>query len=239
MEEDLTDRAACFGLIPAAGHGARFGAGTPKQYLEVAGRTLLHHACAALARHPRIERVYVVLSPADDRFAGGVPEDFGDRLVPLHCGGPTRAASVRNGLIAARGEIDAGDWVLVHDAARPCLGTRELERLIAEVDEDPVGGLLALPLADTVKRDDGAGRVRTTEPRAGLWRALTPQMFRYGVLLEALARRGAGEITDEASAVERLGFAPRLVAGEATNIKVTWPADLALAAAILADLTPR
>src|SRR5690606_6468396 len=130
---------------------------------------------------------------------------------PLYCGGAARAATVFNALFALRDRIEDEDWVLVHDAARPCLSQAELDRLFAELDDDPVGGLLALPLTDTLKRADGASRVAATEPRAGLWRALTPQMFRYRLLLEALHARP--EATDEAMAVEDLGLRPRLVAG--------------------------
>ena len=220
-----------FGLIPAAGTGSRFGGELPKQYQALHGRALLAYAVDVLSIETPLTRVYVVYTQDDRRCAqvAGVSK----RVVPLACGGATRAESVRNGLSALRGELRDADWVLVHDAVRPCLPQDALRRLLHEVGEDAVGGLLAIPLADTLKRDDGAGRVASTEPRTGLWQAQTPQMFRYGVLWEAYKGKRGLEATDEASAVERLGLKPRLVQGSSANIKVTFPADLLLAAAIL------
>ena len=223
-----------FGLVPAAGSGARFGEAQPKQYLPLAGRTVLEHAVGALARHPAIECVFVVLAPGDARFARCDFSRLASPVVPLHCGGPTRAASVFNALIALRDRVQAHDWVLVHDAARPCLSQAELDRLLHELRAEEVGGLLALPLADTLKRADEANRAAGTLPRDALWRALTPQMYRYGLLVEALYRARATHPTDESAAVEALGLRPRLVAGAASNIKITYPEDMALASAILA-----
>jgi len=222
-----------FALVPAAGGGSRLGAATPKQYLTVAGHPLLYHALRELALNPRIERVFVVLAPGDTRFRAVAWGELGARMQPLYCGGETRAASVYNGLLAARDAIAGDDWVLVHDAARPCVSPAAIERLIGAVGEDGAGGLLALPVADTLKRGNGDGRVAATEPRDGLWHAQTPQMFRYDVLIEALRRCGPAIVTDEASAIESMGLKPRLVMGESTNLKVTYPEDLALAAAIL------
>jgi 2-C-methyl-D-erythritol 4-phosphate cytidylyltransferase len=221
-----------FGLIPAAGAGARFGAETPKQYTEIAGRPLLHHAVRALASHPAIEVVFVVLAVDDQRFAGVDWSAFGDRIAPLFCGGPTRRDSVLNGLIAMADMVNPDDWVLVHDAARPCLDDATLKRLIDAVSGDDVGGILAVPVADTLKRAADDGRIAATEARDGLWQAQTPQMFRHAVLVRALA--GAGDVTDEAAAVEALGLRPRLVQGSARNLKVTYPEDVAVAAALLA-----
>lgn len=221
-------------LIPAAGGGTRLGAARPKQYLTVGGAALLHHAVASLLADARIEQVFVVLAPTDSEFRTHDWSAFGERLVPLYCGGAARAASVYNGLLAINDAVAADDWVLVHDAARPCLTPAALARLIAAVQGDDTGGLLAVPLADTVKRADAHDRVATTEPRDGLWRAQTPQMFRYRLLLEALHGAPLDAITDEASAVERLGLQPLLVTGEACNLKVTWAEDLALAELILA-----
>jgi len=223
------------GLIPAAGGGTRLGAPLPKQYLPLAGRPLLHHAVAGLLADERVEHVYVVLAPGDSHFRALDWGAFGERMEPLYCGGGVRAASVYNGLLAINDAVDVDDWVLVHDAARPCLTHTALARLISEVNDDPAGGLLAIPLADTLKTGDAAGRVVATPPRNGMWRAQTPQMFRYRLLLEALRTAPPGEITDEASAVERLGLHPRLVPGEERNLKVTYPEDLALAEAILAS----
>jgi 2-C-methyl-D-erythritol 4-phosphate cytidylyltransferase len=177
--------------------------------------------------------VFVVLAPADVHYRTltGAGPQAGVRA--LYCGGETRAASVYNGLLAARDVIGGDDWVLVHDAARPCLTREALDRLIREVGEDDAGGLLAIPVADTLKRGDVDARVVATERREGLWQAQTPQMFRYSLLIEALRRSGAATITDEAGAIERLGLQPRLVMGEARNIKVTYAEDLELAALIL------
>ena len=222
-----------FALVPAAGGGSRLGAATPKQYLPLAGHPLLYHALRALALTPRIERVFVVLAPGDTQFRAVAWGELGARTQPLYCGGETRAASVYNGLLAARDAFAGDDWVLVHDAARPCVSAAAIERLIGAVGQDGAGGLLALPVADTLKRGNGDGRVCATEPRDGLWQAQTPQMFRYDVLIEALRRCGPAIVTDEAGAIERMGLKPRLVMGESTNLKVTYPEDLALAAAIL------
>jgi len=224
--------ARLFGLIPAAGSGARFGAGRPKQYVEIAGRPMLFHAVRALAGHPAIETVFVVLAVDDERYAQIDWSAFGARVAPLFCGGPTRRASVHNGLIAIADTVDPDDWVLVHDAARPCLDGPTLARLIETLAGDPVGGILAVPVADTLKRAGADDRILRTEPREGLWQAQTPQMFRHGVLLQALG--AAGEVTDEAAAVEATGLAPRLVAGSARNLKVTYPEEVAVAAALLA-----
>lgn len=220
-------------LIPAAGGGTRLAAEKPKQYLTLAGATLLHHAVASLLGDARIEQVFVVLAPGDVEFRTHDWSAFGDRLVPLYCGGEARAASVYNGLLAINDAVAADDWILVHDAARPCLSALALDRLIASVTADDTGGLLAIPLADTVKRSDAGGRVAVTEPRDGLWRAQTPQMFRYRLLLEALHGAPLASVTDEASAVERLGLKPLLVTGEACNLKVTFAEDLELAELLL------
>lgn len=221
-----------FGLIPAAGSGARFGAAVPKQYAEIAGRPMLFHAVRALAAHPAIEVVFVVLAVDDRRYAQVDWSMFGDRVAPLFCGGPTRRASVHNGLIAMANTVDPDDWVLVHDAARPCLDADTLARLIDALGSDAVGGILAVPVADTLKRAGEDGRIARTESREGLWQAQTPQMFRHGVLAHALG--GAEDVTDEAAAVEAMGLAPRLVTGSARNLKVTYPDEVAVAAALIA-----
>ena len=220
-------------LIPAAGSGARLGAGLPKQYVEIAGRPLLYHALRVLALHPRIEQVFVVLTQGDDRFQRFDWSEFGARVKPLYCGGETRAASVFNGLLATRDVIAAADWVLVHDAARPCLGREEIDRLFGELDEDDTGGLLAVPAADTLKRANRESRVAATEPRENLWLAQTPQMFRYRLLIEALRAADPAVVTDEARAIEGMGLKPRLVMGDTRNIKVTYPEDLELAELLL------
>jgi 2-C-methyl-D-erythritol 4-phosphate cytidylyltransferase len=218
-----------YAIVPAAGSGARFGAEKPKQYLDLLGRPLIFHTLAALTAHPAIERVWVVLAPDDPWWPRHDWSELGPKLETLRCGGATRAESVGNGLKAALAADD--DWILVHDAARPCLSRPMLDALCDELADDPVGGILAVPVADTLKRADDQQRVAATEPRDGLWQAQTPQMFRYGRLVEALENHNA--VTDEAGAIEALGLKPKLVRGDSTNLKVTFPADLALAAMIL------
>ncbi len=222
-------------LIPAAGAGARMGAAAPKQYLPLAGRPMLYHSIKCMAVPP-VETVFVVLAPDDTTFAQFDWGEFGGRLEPLYCGGATRRDSVHNGLIAAMAAVDADDWVLVHDAARPCLPRADLARLIDTLKDDEVGGLLALPAADTVKRATPDARVTATEDRSQLWLAQTPQMFRAGLLAQAL-HTAHGEVTDEASAVEQMGLKPRLVAGSRLNLKVTYPEDVLIAEGILGRRT--
>ena len=209
------------------------GMATPKQYLEIGGRPLIEHTLRAIAADPRISRVFVILAPGDTQFRA--LSSAPGNIETLYCGGETRSASVYNGLVAVRDAVSGDDWVLVHDAARPCLSAAALSRLIAQVGENDAGGLLAIPVADTLKRADAGNRVVSTESREGLWQAQTPQMFRYGVLVEALRRAGAAGVTDEAGAVERLGLKPKLVMGEARNLKVTYPEDLELAARLLGE----
>lgn len=218
-----------FALVPAAGSGSRMGADRPKQYAPLAGRPLIAHALHTLCAHPRIEQVLVVLAPGDRDFAALDWSGCAGKLQPLYCGGETRAASVFNGLLAANDAIDGNDWVLVHDAARPGLAAADIDRLIAELADSDVGGLLALPAADTLKRANAEREVLRTESRDHLWHAQTPQMFRYRVLVEALRRADIAAVTDEASAVEQAGERPRLVCGSAANFKVTYAEDLALA----------
>lgn len=221
-------------LLAAAGVGARMVADTPKQYLPIHGRPMLWYALQAFEHHPCIERVYVVLSPADSWWAG---HDWSGlhKLSVLRCGGTTRAQSVLNGLKAIKTEVAADDWVLVHDAARPCLSAALLDRLLIALADDPVGGILAVPVTDTLKRVGADGRIVKTVSRTGIWAAQTPQMFRYGLLLQALEQAKA-EVTDEACAVEALGFAPRPVESDRSNLKVTFPDDLEVAAWRLASV---
>jgi 2-C-methyl-D-erythritol 4-phosphate cytidylyltransferase len=220
-----------FGLVPAAGSGTRFGNAGPKQYSPLAGKPMLHHSIARLLAAPEVEIVFVVLPPADREFREHDWSAFGERLAPLYCGGASRRDSVLNGLVACASAVDPNDWMLVHDAVRPCLGKADLRRLIDEAGTDEVGGILAVPVADTLKRSDDEHRVVATEAREGLWQAQTPQMFRHGMLLRAL--RDAEHVTDDASAVEALGYKPKLVQGSTKNLKVTFPADLEIASGIL------
>ncbi|MDR3087805.1 MAG: 2-C-methyl-D-erythritol 4-phosphate cytidylyltransferase [Azoarcus sp.] len=220
-----------FALVPAAGSGTRMGGGQPKQYLPLLGKPLIHHTLAVLCTTPGIERVFVVLSIDDAEWARHDWSALGPRLTPLFCGGPTRADSVLAGLRAIAGETFNDDWVLVHDAARPCLARWHIENLMRALAHDDVGGLLATPMDDTLKRADTHGRIAATVSREGLWRAQTPQMFRYTMLRRALESvRG---VTDEAGAIEAAGLRPKLVEGDASNLKVTWPFDLRLAEWIL------
>ena len=220
-----------YAIVPAAGSGSRFGAEKPKQYLDLLGRPLIFHTLAALCACPDIERVWVVLAPDDPWWPRYDWSELGAKLETVRCGGATRAESVTNGLQAAAMVASDDDWVLVHDAARPCISPAMLDALFDELANDPVGGILAVPVADTLKRADVEQRVAATEPRDGLWQAQTPQMFRYGLLCDALQK--CSNVTDEAGAVEALGLKPKLVRGDATNLKVTYPADLPLAAMIL------
>ena len=220
-------------LIPAAGSGSRMASEFPKQYLPLLGRPLIHHTLAVFCAHPAVTQTVVVIGPDDRLWDGYDWSSLGGRIRVLRCGGDTRAATVLNGLQALYGELDNDDWVMVHDAVRPCMTMELLDRLMSELAQDQVGGLLAVPVADTLKRADAAGRVVGTESRTGLWQAQTPQMFRYGVLKQALETAGTDLPTDEAQAVEALGLAPRLVMGDVRNLKVTYPRDLALAEMIL------
>jgi 2-C-methyl-D-erythritol 4-phosphate cytidylyltransferase len=220
-------------LIPAAGIGARMGGGdTPKQYLMLGDRTMLERSIDALLADGRIDRVFVVVAPSDTRWQQLAVDE--ERVEFLPVGGASRAESVRNGLIAIAARTHDDDRVLVHDAARPCLTELQLGRLIDEVGADDGGGLLALPLADTLKRGED-GRVGITLERTGLWCAQTPQLFRAASLRAALSHGSLDAITDEASAMERAGHAPRLVLGGTGNLKVTTAEDLVLARAILAE----
>lgn len=196
---------------------------------------MLWHAIRAVCMPP-IEFVFVVLPPEDKTFISHDWSAFSGKLEPLFCGGETRRDSVYNGLVAAMAAVDADDWVLVHDAARPCLSPFDLKQLISESEKDEIGGILAVPISDTVKKaqkdEAGAQRIAGTEDRAQLWLAQTPQMFHVGLLVQAL-QRARGVVTDEATALEQLGLKPKLVAGSRENIKVTWPEDLAMADSIL------
>jgi len=225
-------------LIPCAGTGSRAGTAQPKQYQCVAGQAMVMHTLQALAKVPQIASGWVVLSPQDDFVwpDAAWPARFRREV----CGGASRAESVFNGLNAMLSAgIDPQDWVLVHDAARCLVQPEEVAHLIEACQGDEVGGLLALPLPDTLKSEAG-GRVLQTVPREHKWLAQTPQMFRVQVLRDAMAEVAGAAfagITDEASAIERLGLRPKLVAGSAQNFKVTYPADFALAEAILRNRT--
>lgn len=220
-------------VVPAAGRGRRLGGDRPKQYRLLEGRPVLAHTLSRLYQAFPRARLCLCLAADDVWFdPAWVPFDDWQRVD----GGAERVDSVVNALAAIAEEASPNDLVLVHDVARPCVAVEDLARLHAALADEEVGGLLATPVADTMKRDDGSGRVAATESRQGLWHALTPQGFRYGLLRRALfdaLERGV-ELTDEASAVEALGLSPRLVQGRPDNLKITHPEDLALAQLILA-----
>jgi 2-C-methyl-D-erythritol 4-phosphate cytidylyltransferase len=219
----------CYALVPCAGVGLRAGTGGPKQYAMLAGRAVVAHTLDALSRVRRIERILVVLAPSDADFESKVP-GFGGWV--SRRGGPSRAETVAHGVaaLAERG-AEPDDWVLVHDAARCLVTAPWVDALIDACADDPVGGLLALPVADTLKAERD-GRVAATVDRAHKWQAQTPQMFRLGLLRDALAAAGPA-VTDEASAVEATGRSPRLVRGSLENFKVTFPCDFELAERLL------
>ena len=218
----------CWAVIPAAGVGSRMGSQLPKQYLKVAGATVLEHSLSALLACDFIEKVIVALKPLDKTAAAIVAlRDPGVLLVE---GGEARSDSVLAGLAALQGLAAPDDWVLVHDAARPCVAAEDILALAQQVSSSGIGGILAVPMVDTVKRAGADNIVDQTLPRDELWSAQTPQMFRYELLYDALksaTRQGLG-ITDEASAMELQGERVQLVAGSASNLKVTVPDDLPL-----------
>ncbi len=220
----------CWAVVPAAGIGRRMGGAVPKQYLDLLGRRVIDHSLHRLLAHPGIEAAYVALSP-DDAYWPGCEHAADSRVVRVS-GGVERCHSVLNALFALKRVADEADWVLVHDAARPCLTADDLERLIATLMDHPVGGLLGVPVHDTLKRVTSGGLVEETVPRRDLWQAYTPQMFRLGLLTRCLeqALDNGGLVTDDASAVELAGHRPLMVEGHAGNIKITRPSDLALAA---------
>ena len=223
-------------VIPAAGVGKRMKADRPKQYLMLNGRTVLEQTIAIFDRHPQIAGIVVIVTEGDPYWAELNPGV--NKPLFVAAGGSERCHSVLNGLELLMQQAGEGDWVLVHDAARPCLRQADIDHLIAELQEDAVGGILAVPVRDTMKRDGGAGRISHTEERNGLWHALTPQMFPLGLLRAALqqALSDGFEVTDEASAMEHVGKHPKLVEGHADNIKITRPEDLALAVFFLQQL---
>ncbi|HEY3644404.1 MAG TPA: 2-C-methyl-D-erythritol 4-phosphate cytidylyltransferase [Gammaproteobacteria bacterium] len=222
-------------VIPAAGSGVRMGSSIPKQYLSLAGRTLIERVVEVLLAETAIAGVTVAVAADDPYWKRYFPGTW-QKPVRIAAGGETRAHTVLNALLTLGEELQDQDWVLVHDAARPCLHPRDIAKLLKSVGDDPVGGILATPVADTLKRVDEDRLVTATSDRTDLWRAFTPQMFRYGLLKEALqAALAAGETpSDEAGALERMRKPVMVVEGRTDNIKITRPDDIALAEAILA-----
>jgi 2-C-methyl-D-erythritol 4-phosphate cytidylyltransferase len=211
-------------IIPAAGNGTRMANVLPKQYIPLAGKPIIAHIIQTFFNHPRIASIHLALSP-EDKFWPSLALKTESRLHIHHTGGDSRSETVLNTLQAMR--VDNDDWVLVHDAARPGLSHASLNRLLDTLATDEIGGLLALPVADTIKKSNEVNLVNQTISRQNLWQAQTPQMFHYAMLKQALAEYD-GLPTDEAEAIEALGFSPKLVHGELRNLKVTYPEDLAL-----------
>jgi 2-C-methyl-D-erythritol 4-phosphate cytidylyltransferase len=227
---DTRSSARFFALIPCAGQGSRAAAlaGLAKQYQKIAGQAMVLHTLAAFLSVSRLARVLVVVAPGDGFFDAMADKSFDVAA----CGGASRAKSVRQGLeVLVASGAQTGDWVLVHDAARCLIKPAQIKQLMDACQHDEVGGLLAHQLPDTLKQEVN-GRVAGTLDRSGKWLAQTPQMFRIGMLMQALDAAG-GTVTDESSAIEALGLAPKLVAGSAQNFKVTYPEDFALAEAVL------
>lgn len=229
---------AIWAVVPAAGRGSRMHSEIPKQYMRLRGQSVLHLTLSRLSTLTQIDGIVVALASSDIEQADGLwhQQPLADKTGILTCvGGKDRYLSVLNALDRLASLARADDWVLVHDAARPCVRAADIVRLIETLADDSCGGLLAAPVRDTLKLADTAGRVRSTLDREQVWMALTPQMFRYGLLKQALqlAAEKAIAVTDEASAIEYLGHAPRLIPGATDNLKITHPADLELAAMIL------
>lgn len=220
---------AYWAVLPAAGVGRRMGSAIPKQYLELAGRTVIEHTLDVFVADTRIRGVVIALDPADGYWGATAYAEH--PKVMRADGGAERCHSVLNALSALAERAHAEDWVLVHDAARPCLRAADLDRLIETLSDDPVGGLLGVPVRDTMKRVRAAERIDATLDRAALWHAFTPQMFRLGALHAALSDALAADhlVTDDAAAMERMGQDPRLIEGHSDNIKITRAEDLPLA----------
>lgn len=227
----MTDAPAFWAVIPAAGVGSRMQSEQPKQYLPLNGKRVIEHTVAVFLRNPRITGIVIAFGP-DDQFGPGLVANDAIRTVT---GGADRAHSVMNALDSLVDELQPDDFVLVHDAARPCLSDEDLNAMLDRLAHDTVGGLLGIPVRDTLKLANEQVRVSRTVERSGMWHAHTPQMFRFGLLRDCLARAlEAGlAITDEASALESQGYAPTLMEGSAENIKITYPRDLLLAEAFL------
>jgi len=229
MADDNHSRARFWAVVPAAGIGTRMGGDMPKQYLPILGRPIIAHTLARLCDHPRISGVVVVLA-AHDPWWPQLSMKFSRPLL-VAAGGAQRRDSVLSGLDMLSRRASNGDWVLVHDAVRPCLREDDIDRLMDTLSTDEVGGLLAVPVKDTMKRQGGAGRVRETVSRESLWHAQTPQMFRLGALRDALrlSVEEDRDVTDEAQAMELTGARALLVQGHEDNIKITRRADMELA----------
>lgn len=236
MSDAVSAHAKIVAIIPAAGSGTRMGEALPKQYLAINGVPMIFHTLYAFAEVKRIQQIVVVVSE-DDNHWGQLFTQFGAKIkskISVHrVGGATRALSVLNGLHELSDTYAADDWALVHDAARPCISVVSIEQFLDALSDEKIGGLLALPVADTIKLGNSEGQVERTVSRSNLWRAQTPQMFRYNLLIEALARMPSA--TDESEAIEALGHHPKLVMGDSANLKVTYATDLKIAEVLLGN----
>ena len=232
----MSNETSNWAIVPAAGSGARMGSDVPKQYLKILGKTILEHTVERLASHPQISGVVVAVASGDKHWDTLKFET--DKPVIKTLGGAERCHSVKNALYEVTAHAGDQDWVLVHDAARPCLRHEDLDNLFKQLSSHMVGGLLAYPVKDTMKRADDKHRVIETVERGGLWHALTPQMFRLHLIRKVLndAINKGIVVTDESSAMEQAGYQPKLVEGHADNIKITTPGDLAVAEALLSVL---
>lgn len=231
----MNDSNRYWAVVPAAGVGRRMGGDIPKQYLALNGRPVIEHSIGRLLSHPAISKVLVALAPDDGWWGKTTYSDHADVL--RVDGGAERCHSVLNALQHLSGLAGDQDWVLVHDAARPCLRASDIDRLVEQLSDHPIGGLLGMPVRDTMKRADASGQIEETVCRENLWHAFTPQMFRLGPLRNALqaALEEGSLVTDEASAMELAGQSPLMVEGHPDNIKITRPEDLPLAAFYLSQ----
>ena len=226
----MSNKVTYWAVVAAAGVGRRMGSDIPKQYLSLNGRPVIEYTLQRLLDHPQIKKTLVALSSSDEWWPDSAYAKHRDVIVVD--GGAERCHSVRNALSRLSETASDDDWVLVHDAARPCLRRGDIDRLIEQLNDHPVGGILGMPVRDTMKRADTSGHITETVCRDGLWHAFTPQMFRLGTLRKALSQalEQGKQVTDEASAIELAGYSPKLVEGHPDNIKITRPEDLALAA---------
>lgn len=235
----MADEISNWAIVPAAGSGSRMAADVPKQYLKILGKTILEHTVERLASHPQITGVVVAIAP-DDKYWDSLSFNTNKPVVKT-LGGAERCHSVKNALYEVTRHAKDQDWVLVHDAARPCLRHEDLDKLFKQLSQHMVGGLLGYPVKDTMKRADDKQRVAETVDRSHLWHALTPQMFRLHLIKKVLnesIQKGV-VVTDESSAMEQAGYQPKLVEGHADNIKITTPEDLAVAEALLSHLSSK
>lgn len=219
-------------LIPCAGNGSRMQAVAPKQYLSLNGKPILRHAIDTFETMPIVSKIFVVIA-AEDTYWSDKHLQGCHKTQVLACGGDSRAASVYQGLQSMMAQVDGDDWILVHDAARPGVDAQMVQRLIDAMQPTDIGGLLALPLADTLKRADVSQHVSATIPREALWQAQTPQMFKVGMLQQALMSSLDRKPTDEAQAMEWAGHSPKLVLGDLKNLKITYPHDIAVVSALM------